>query len=664
MYIKIKKCVALVAMAFNQKISLVPKPRTSVCSVVRHALLLLVFTTGRVSAGFLDFPDITETPSLERESMLRDIDIPSVRERNPDPNAGPRLAVSQFRLQGIVEYPQLGITRAELSKTIEDLRFDLMEEGKLLDSGFTEDELGEVSNLLVEIEKETVDRHVSPLEVQKLVWLVREQRGRRGITLGVIETVADTITKYYRERGFILAKAYIPEQQVRDGVVTLTLLLGVLGEVEVNNNELYSDKSLSSVFDDSFTLPVKNTVVEEKLYLINEFPGVAVHGFFEPGAQVGDTRLNINVLSESEFDTTLRLDNHGSDQTGEYRFYGEAQWNNPLGNADQLHLGLLYSVRPSNTFFGLVRYSTSFFSPRFKLAVGTSNNDFVLGPGNSESINNLKLQGETRQADITATYIIKRSRIENYSVDLVSERIKSILRLGVLPSEGDVGLDDEVRNTSLVFNYDVLQEESKRLHQGDIKLTSGKFLLGAEVGQEPEYNILLTNYTFLTFWQLPYTETTTRLLVHASLQYAGTPLSSISQFSLAGPSRVKSFAVNQFSADDAVYLGVEWIFNSPDWFDLSIGSSNLKDMLQPYVFADYAYGTALALDSTDPNVQAAPDSRGRLSDLGFGVQISYLNDLKGNLLFAFPLRSGFSSDSITDDSDGFKLIFDLQYSFK
>lgn len=632
--------------------------------LARHSLLLALFATANVNAGFLDFPDVTEAPTLERESMLRDIDIPGVRDRNPDPNAGPRLAVSEFRLQGIVEYPELGITRAQLGKLVENLRFDLMAENKLLDSGFTEEELGEVSNLLVEIEKETVDRHVSTLEVQKLVWLVRDQRSKRGITLGVIETIADTITRYYRERGFILAKAYIPKQEVRDGVVTLTLLLGVLGEVEVNNNKLYSDKSISRVFDDVFTKPVTNSSIEEKLYLINEFPGISAHGFFEPGAQVGDTRLNINVLSENEFESTLRMDNHGSDQTGKYRLYGEGLWNNPLGNADQLHLGALYSVQPSNTFFGLFRYSSTVYSPRVKLAVGASNNSFILGPGNSESINNLKLEGETRQSDITATYILKRSRVENYSLDLVSEKIKSILRLGVLPGEGDVGLDDEVKNTSLVFNYDVLQEEKRRLHQGDLKLTSGKFLLGAGEGQDPNYKILQSNYTFLTFWQLPFTDITTRVLLRSSFQYAGSPLSSISQFSLAGPARVKAFPINQFSADDAIYIGAEWIFNSPDFFDIEIGSSNLKNMIQPYLFADIAYGKALALPSTGSSSDTNADSTGQLSDMGFGMQISYLNDLKGNLIFAFPGQAKFSSSTISDGSDGMKILFDLQYSFR
>jgi len=118
-----------------------------------------------VSAGFLDMPEIIESPELEKKSMLRDIDIPGVKDRNPDPTAGPRLAVKEFRIQGLVEYPELGITRKEINKLVEKIRFDLMAEDKLLDSGYTLDELGGLSDLLVDIEEDTVKRHVTPIEV-------------------------------------------------------------------------------------------------------------------------------------------------------------------------------------------------------------------------------------------------------------------------------------------------------------------------------------------------------------------------------------------------------------------------------------------------------------------------------------------------------------------
>ena len=610
------------------------------------------------SAGFFEMPEITEMPQLERKSLLKDLDIPSVRDRDPDPEAGPRLNIEKFKLEGIVEYPELGITKADIETLIEEIRFDLMEEFKIEESGFTKSELEEVSNLLVEIEEETLDRHVTDLEVQKLIWLVREQRSRRGVTLGQIETVADRITQFYRQRGFILAKAYIPEQQVRDGIVTLTLLLGKLGEVEVHDNALYNKEILSSTFDDVLTNPVTSSVIEENLYLINDYNGIFTTGFFQPGSQVGDTKLNINVVSENRYEANIRLDNHGSEQTGEYRQYVEAFWNNPTGNADQFKVATLLTIKPNNTTYFQLRYSTKLFSPRLNFGIGVSNNDFVLGPGNSETINNLGIFGETIQSDVTFTYSFKRSRTASYYGDLIYDQIESQTRLGAVGGANDPSLDDIVNNLSLKFRYDVLNEDDKILHQGDVSLVSGDFEKGAEPGQDENYAILSLNYSLLTFWKVPFFDANSRIIYRYSMQMANSGLSSINQYSLAGPTKVRGYQANQFSADNAVYTGVDWLFDSPELFDMTIGDINLKNILKPFLFLDAAWGEVVSL------VDGVDDDTGSLYGAGFGFQFSYKNQVNGNLQFAFPLKEKFSAIDISVPDESARLVFDFQYSFK
>jgi len=601
-------------------------------------------------------PEITEMPDFERKSMLKDLDIPSVRDRDPDPESGPRLNVERFKLQGIVEYPELGITKAEIDKLIDGIRFDLMQEYKVLESGFTATEVEEVSHLLVEIEEDTMERHVSDLEVQKLVWLVRDQRAKRGITLGQIETVADRITQFYRERGFMLAKAYIPEQDVRDGVVTLTLLLGTLGEVRVHDNEMYSDEYLASVFDNMMLMPVTSSVVEENLYLINDFPGVLGTGYFEPGSQVGDTRLNLNVKAEKSYDANVRIDNHGSEQTGRFRLYGEILWNNLAGNADQLHLAVLATGDPGNTTFGQFRYSSRVFSPRLTLAAGISNNDFVLGPGNSESVNTLELSGNTTQIDLISTYALKRSRTSSYYIDVGFERIESVLRVGVF-GDNDDSLDDFVSSGIFAFTFDVLDEDSKILHQGNVKLTSGRFNKGAEDGQDEKYNILNVDYSLLTFWNLPFSDVSSRVIYRTSFQYSGSPLSSIYQYALAGPTRARAYPVNQFSADNAVFMAADLVFNAPGFFDMTYGGVNFREISSPFVFIDASWGQVLSLNDVEP------DDSAQLYDAGIGLQFAYRNKFHGNLQLAFPLREKFSSDEFAAPGDSVKLVFDFQYSF-
>lgn len=617
------------------------------------SIILQVFSFA-IFADFLEMPDIKQAPELRNKSLLRDMDIPAVKFRSPDPTEGPRLAVSEFRIQGLVEYPKMGITREALKTLSERIRFDLMGEGKLLESGYTIEELGEVSELLGNIEEETTGRHVEPVDVQRLVWLIREQRGKRGITLGQIETVANTITQFYRERGFVLAKAYIPKQQVRDGVVNLTLLLGMLGDVQVSGNKLYNAKTISSVFDRIMGQPVTSTAIEEQLFLINDYPGIFVDGHFEPGYQVGDTRLNVTVKEESRYNGNLRLDNHGTEGTGTYRAYADFQLNNPLGLADKLQASVLSTFQPNNTNYWQLQYQMKLFGPRTRLGIDISENQFVI----DRSLGvDLELRGIVNVNGITGTYVHQRNRKRNSSFDLRYEIIDSDLQLGDNP-DSDNALDDRLKNISLAYRFDALQEEKKRYHQGQVKFISGSFITGVEIGQDEDYKIYSVSYSLLDFWKIPFFNADTRLVYRAEAQYAGINLSGIMRFSLSGPTRARAYNSGIFTGDDALYLGFDWIFNSPEFFNVNLTKSiNLKEFAKPLLFVDYASG------KQRPIVASETTARAKLRDAGFGFKLSHGKSFSGNLLFAFPLGENFNNLTVQPVTDRSRVVFDFQYSF-
>jgi len=623
------------------------------------------------NAGFLEMPDTTQVPEFERESLLLDMDIPALRDRDPNPEAGPRLNVKQFRVQGLVEYPELDITRKKIIKQVEKIRFDLMEEGKQLESGYTVSELEEVSDLIAEIEKETEGRHVGPVEVQKLVFLIREQRRQRGVTVGMIEVVADTITRYYRERGFILAKAYIPKQHVRDGVVTITLLLGQLGEVEVKNNKRYSENLIKRVFNKSLSKPVTNDSIEENLYLINDFPGLSVSGYFEAGSQVGDTKLNVNVNSEDKYAANVRLDNHGSDKTGEFRAYTDFYLNNPLGIGDQLQLGVLGSFNPENSLYGSLRYSLPIYTTRFGFSLGVSNNDFISATAGSTSDSDFEITGKSTVIDGVFTYKLNRTRKENRSILLGLSDIKSEIQYGTLLN---AGTEKTVRKVDLTYQFDVLNEKHRVLHQGGVTLTASDFVAGAEEGQDEAPSILSFDYSRLSFVDMPLLEKESKWIIRAAGQFSDAALSEVLQFGLAGPTRTRGFAINEFYADDAIFFGSDLVFSGPNLNDFMIAGEKFEDVIQPFVFLDMAYGKNNAFIKDDDDIKT------HLIDVGVGIKVVFTDGLRSNFSLAFPVdaknsaleqqkqldqEEGLSGDSDTDytPGEGVKLYFDIQYGF-
>nr|WP_245792070.1 ShlB/FhaC/HecB family hemolysin secretion/activation protein [Teredinibacter waterburyi] len=635
-------------------------------------------------AGLLDLPNTQELPEYEEGTMVLDLDVPSVRERDPDPQAGPRLNVREFRVQGVVEYPERGISRDEIIRRVEGLRFEMMQEGELLDTGYTLDELSEVSDLIGEIEDETKDEHVGPVEVQRLVFLIREQRRKRGITLGMIEQVADTITRYYRENGFILAKAYIPQQEVRDGIVTLTLLLGELGEVEVQNQKRYRASILQRTFNSAMSEPVASADIEERLYLVNDLPGLSARGYFQPGSQVGDTKLNVNVLSEDWFDANIRVDNHGSKGAGENRFYADFSLHNPLRIADQLQLSVLSSSDGESSLFGSVRYSSNIISPRTNVYLGVSTNQFALDQtfGSSEG-GGVNVTGDSLVKDLGITYKIRRSRVTNHSVDFkVSDIFTSfVVSTG---SEGESSqsqapTENELQNVSLNYNFDILRERQRTLHSARIGLTYTSVKLDSSAGQlggsdpeDPGEQILSFDYSRLAFWKLPLIGSETRLVARSSGQYTPAYLLSANQFSLAGPTRARGFEVNKFYADNALYVGVDWMFNGPGG-SVTLGNKKLSDIIQPYVFVDGAWGYQYTkvVDGEDSVIA-------KLADAGLGLQLRY-GSFRANFIAATPLLSENNAEGLADsdaasgdeststkkskDDEGVNFFIDMQYSF-
>jgi hemolysin activation/secretion protein len=625
---------------------------------------MLVSIVNVAEAGFLEMPDTSEVPEYERESLLLDLDVPALRDRDPNPEAGPRLNVKEFRVQGLVEYPEFGITRKAIIEQVEKIRFDMMEEGELLESGYTINEIKEVSDLVAQIEQETDGRHVDPVDVQKLVFLIREQRRQRGITLGMIETVADIITRYYRERGFILAKAYIPKQHVRDGVVTITLLLGELGEVEANNNKLYSDRMVKRIFKSSLGKPVSNNVIEEKLYLLNDLPGVSASGYFEPGSQVGDTKLNINFNRERRFNSNLRLDNHGSEATGEYRAYADFYWNNPFWQGDELQLGILGSFDPENSLYGAVRYSIPIYTPSVLFSLGVSSNDFV-SDDTKGLASGFEISGESLVTDAKLIYKIRRSRINNQSISLGYSEIESQIEFGNLSSST---IDKTVNKLDLSYSFDLLNEKKRVLHQGGIVLTYAEFVEGADEGQDLESTLISLDYSRLSFLKIPFTKKESKVILRAFGQYSGGSLSEVLQFGLAGPTRSRGYKINEFFADDGAYVGADWVFDGPQ-FSGTIAGERWDKVLQPFLFLDASYGVNNAILEGESSVKT------HLIDAGIGLKLAFKDGFRGNLSLAFPVDAKNSALNSLDDEteeeggidrdpgDGMKLYFDLQYSF-
>ena len=620
----------------------------------------------RVRAAFeQDVPATDDTDMAEefrkREEEARDpnldTDIPEVSGRE----LGPRITVKQIRFHRLEEYPEFGIDRETIEGMAEALRIKFMKEDQVVAAGYTTENLKELALLLDGMNARYTPENLGPRQLQKLVSTIERQNARRGLTYADLEEIAAELTRYYRQQGLFLAQVQIPAQEVKDGVVTLTVQEGILGQVEVHDNQKYSAEQLASAFDHQRGSLVNHESIEETLYLLNDLPSLNITGYFSPGDNPGETRLNLKVRDESSWSLVTRMDNHGSLFTGDDRIFTSLNWLNPLGFGDALRVGYLRSSGNDNwdsefgSNLGQLEYSVPIFGPRTRIQVSADYNEFTVhdaeNPGNL--INLLDIQGVNETYALSVEHKFKRSRDFNIRGSVSATDKKSDINARIeLPA-------DHVIGGEFGFYMDTLSAGSvPMLNMVNAKIQYGEFQSFVEPGRGSDFEKFAADTSSLLFLPIPFTGSQSRLLLKSRWQYSENALPSFEQFSLGGANGVRAFDVRDFSADQAAMLSAEWYLPFPDVLNPRIFDIQLNDIIQMALIADAGYGVVNNYEADVENDWAA------LSGAGLLFKFSWDESWASQVSVAWPTMSKSSISGTGDDAEAPTIYADFSYFLK
>jgi hemolysin activation/secretion protein len=581
-----------------------------------------------------------------------EIDVPRVSERLYGEEGLQRLPVNRIVIEGVIPYPDRGITQEQLQQEI-DRRFAEEQAINLDENGFTERDLKDIGSFLRDI----LDRGVLPDEEDavNLVRMVKESEFQRGwITIEQLDSIALSVTEFYRERGFILATAFVPEQEVdaEDGTIKLNVLEGTLGAVTVSNNQIFTETVISSAFSDEVGEAVTEERIEGALRRINDLPGVRVRGSFSPGQNVGETRLNLGVLEEKAWASRILYDNHGSETTGENRIFATTEWLNIANRGHRLVAGVLQSEGPDSSTYGLVEYELPFTEDgRGKVRGSISSNQF--------SVNGLanlpEIIGETDNYAISAYYQFLRSRTLNLRAQMGYTLKDVIFEVGELTT---LSSDEVIEVLSLAGDYTQLWDERQLLLTGRFGIDQGHVKEGEARGQSTDFTKVLLNANLLKRFSIPNWLTKRdsffNFVVKMNMQYTEKFLSSVEQFSLGGPSAVRAFGVSDISVDSGIYAGVELFFDMP--FDL-VSRFNLPiEQPRPFVFFDYGYGVARG-------VSGASDNDATVKGFGLGFRAVWPGKVTANFVFAKPKSTHYQDDFLEAEGES-RVYLDVTYQLR
>ncbi|SEA23775.1 ShlB/FhaC/HecB family hemolysin secretion/activation protein [Microbulbifer marinus] len=606
-------------------------------------------------------PDVSQE-FLQRTLEARDpnlnADIPEISQRDE----GPRITVKKLRFHRLEAYPEYGIDRETVEQLAEDLRVKFMQEDKILASGYTKENLEELATLLDSMNARFNPEELGPAQLRQLVNVIEKQNAQRGLTYGDLEEIAAELTSFYRRQGLFLAQVQIPAQEVENGIVTLTVQEGLLGQVVAENNQRYSLEQLAAPFEDQRGKLVSHENVEEGLYLLNDLPSLNITGYFSAGDNAGETKLNLKVRDERSWRAVTRLDNHGSTFTGDQRAFTSVDWLNPLGIGDALTIGYLKSTNAgsdSSDFgsdLGQFRYSLPLFGPRTRLQFSADYNEFSLRDVDDENnvINLLDIQGVNESYAVSVDHKFRRSRDFNLTGSFsITDKESELDAIIVLPDSGDHVYGGEFG----LYMDSLLNGAVPMLNILNAKVQYGEHQNLVDPLRGDDFTKFAADSSSLIFVPMPFTDAKSRLILKSRWQYSDSNLPAFEQFSLGGASAVRAFDVRDFSADQAGLLSAEWYVDFPQILNPSLFGYRLNDILQVAVIADAGYGVVNNYEEDLSNDWSA------FSGAGMLFKFSWQEAFASQISVAWPTMSKSSIEGTGDDADDPAIYADFSFFF-
>jgi len=227
----------------------------------------------------------------------------------------------------------------------------------------------------------------------------------REMTFGELLGLSERITAYYADQGFLLARSYIPRQEVKDGVVVIRVQEGKVTGLSSQGQSRYEADDLlqwlSPVVEEESP---RTSTLERALLELNDTLGLEVKSSIRRGIEPGSSELVLEVKESRPYSFSFDADNFGSRFTGRNRFGITGMMGSVLKLGDQVSVRAIRSSGEQNFVnfaysIPVTRYGTDL---RFSYVYA----DHQLG----STLAHLNGSGETHIASIGVSHPLHRTR--------------------------------------------------------------------------------------------------------------------------------------------------------------------------------------------------------------------------------------------------------------
>jgi len=136
------------------------------------------------------------------------------------------------------------------------------------------------------------------------------------VSLAQIQNAVREIKSFYRSKGFIATYAYVPEQDIDNGVLKVDIMEGRLGKVKVSQTKWFSEQKIGRLLRLKRGEILTYEALRRGLTRLNQTRDIKTNASLEAGKESGSTDVLLNVEERQPFHLSGEINNQGTSNTG------------------------------------------------------------------------------------------------------------------------------------------------------------------------------------------------------------------------------------------------------------------------------------------------------------------------------------------------------------
>lgn len=477
--------------------------------------------------------------------------------------------------------------------------------------------------------------------------LYHDKLGKK-ISVAQLFEIVQGITNYYRNNGYILSRAILPPQHVKNGIVIIQVIEGFIEKVDISGHPQGARCYIQMLgYRIIQCRPLEISRMEHYLLIANETPATSVKAVLAPSKTTAGA-ADLTLVTENQLVTGyLSYDNYGTRYIGPQQITANLGFNSAIASGDATQITYTKTPKGTELTYTDVNYNLPIGCEGVRWLVGYTRTHthplFVLTPA---QIDGLNLNYYT-----SLQFPVIRKRTESLNWFINFNYLDSIVNtiFGLLLYA------DHVRTLGVGVSYNFSDKYYGAnsiyadLRQGlpifgYTSNTNPQTALTSRPGGRADFTKIDIVLSRLQAIQGPYT-----LYGVFKGQWAFNPLLASEQFAFGGSVLGRGYDVAEIIGDRGVAGCLELRY------DVGVGN-RVINALQPYIFYDYGKIWNYKKIVGTPTIISGTTA-------GIGMRFFAYRYISGNVMWTQTLTKQVLAESLIGDGKRPRVFFSIVGSF-